>query len=151
MGIYEMIEDNQASFLGGSDQQSFEKFINGIASLNRAFQQVKFWEFTQPCLFLARALPYISTGRTVEGFLVRRAQHCSFQSLYLTVRSLLTFYVTSTAGFATWNYGHAFYRRGSIFEGILLVQARKICFHTGRSYRMDTKSRRRIQGNRDTA
>jgi hypothetical protein len=70
MGFYEIIEDNQASLLGGSDQQSFEKFINGIASLNRAFQQVKFWEFTQPCLFLARALPYISTGRTVEGFLV---------------------------------------------------------------------------------
>lgn len=95
-----MIEDNQASLIGGNDAQAFEKFINAIARLNRAFQQVKFWEFTQPCLFLARALPYISTGRTVEGFLVSATHSHPRSCNHLA-------YVRILVGLTARNHGYA--------------------------------------------
>ncbi|KAI8086018.1 uncharacterized protein BX664DRAFT_334708 [Halteromyces radiatus] len=72
MGLYCMVEDEQVELVTTEDTKNYERFILGIARLNHAFQQVKFWEFTQPCLYLARALPYISTGRTVEGYMVLR-------------------------------------------------------------------------------
>lgn len=106
MGLYEIIEDNQVNLLGSNDAQSFEKFINGIASLNRAFQQVKFWEFTQPCLFLARALPYISTGRSVEGFLVSTGHALSTLRLYI---ALFTKHCIHVTGITAWNHGYAFH------------------------------------------
>ncbi|CAO3591042.1 unnamed protein product [Absidia cylindrospora] len=72
MGLYCMVEDEQVELVTTEDTKNYDRFILGIARLNHAFQQVKFWEFTQPCLYLARALPYISTGRTVEGYMVLR-------------------------------------------------------------------------------
>lgn len=54
---------------------NYNSFQAATTELNHAFQRIKFWEFTQPCLYLARALPYISTGRTVEGFQVRMLCH----------------------------------------------------------------------------
>lgn len=71
MGLYHLIEDEQVDLVSADDAKSYDRFNLGVARINHAFQQVKFWEFTQPCLYLARALPYISTGRTVEGYLVR--------------------------------------------------------------------------------
>lgn len=83
MGLYHLIEDEQVDLVSADDAKSYDRFNLGVARINHAFQQVKFWEFTQPCLYLARALPYISTGRTVEGYLVREdllsfffASHC---------------------------------------------------------------------------
>jgi hypothetical protein len=70
MGLYCMVEDEQVELVTTEDTKNYDRFILGIARLNHAFQQVKFWEFTQPCLYLARALPYISTGRSVEGYMV---------------------------------------------------------------------------------
>ncbi|KAI8344260.1 hypothetical protein BC941DRAFT_408182 [Chlamydoabsidia padenii] len=72
MGLYCMVDDEQVALVTTTDTKDYDEFILGIARLNHAFQQVKFWEFTQPCLYLARALPYISTGRTVEGYMVLR-------------------------------------------------------------------------------
>ncbi|KAI8336142.1 hypothetical protein BC941DRAFT_428418 [Chlamydoabsidia padenii] len=72
MGLYCMVDDGQVALVTTEDTKDYDEFILGIARLNHAFQQVKFWEFTQPCLYLARALPYISTGRTVEGYMVLR-------------------------------------------------------------------------------
>lgn len=66
-----MVNDDQVTLVTTEDTADYDRFILGIARLNHAFQQVKFWEFTQPCLYLARALPYISTGRTVEGYMVK--------------------------------------------------------------------------------
>lgn len=71
MGLYRLIEDEQVDLVSTNDAKNYDRFNLGVARINHAFQQVKFWEFTQPCLYLARALPYISTGRTVEGYLVR--------------------------------------------------------------------------------
>ncbi|KAI9478765.1 MAG: hypothetical protein EXX96DRAFT_572195 [Benjaminiella poitrasii] len=70
MGMYCMVEDEQVDLVSTGDSKNYDRFILGVSRINHAFQQVKFWEFTQPCLYLARALPYISTGRTVEGFMV---------------------------------------------------------------------------------
>ncbi|KAI9311724.1 hypothetical protein BX666DRAFT_1994979 [Dichotomocladium elegans] len=70
MGLYRMIEDDEVKLLSSEDKKSYDRFNLVVARINHAFQQVKFWEFTQPCLYLARALPYIATGRTVEGCLV---------------------------------------------------------------------------------
>lgn len=64
-----MIEEDEGDLIT-DDDGGYDQFNLGVARINHAFQQVKFWEFTQPCLYLARALPYISTGRTVEGYLV---------------------------------------------------------------------------------
>ncbi|ORX45471.1 hypothetical protein DM01DRAFT_1311751 [Hesseltinella vesiculosa] len=72
MGLYCMVEDEQMDLVVLEDAKNYDRFIVGVSRLNHAFQQVKFWEFTQPCLYLARALPYISTGRTVEGYTVLR-------------------------------------------------------------------------------
>ncbi|KAI9271789.1 hypothetical protein BDA99DRAFT_500982 [Phascolomyces articulosus] len=72
MGLYRLIEYEQVDLVSMGDARNYDRFNLGVARINHAFQQVKFWEFTQPCLYLARALPYISTGRTVEGYLVLR-------------------------------------------------------------------------------
>ncbi|KAI8148161.1 hypothetical protein BJV82DRAFT_594826 [Fennellomyces sp. T-0311] len=72
MGLYRLIEYEQVDLVSADDARNYDRFNLGVARINHAFQQVKFWEFTQPCLYLARALPYISTGRTVEGYLVLR-------------------------------------------------------------------------------
>jgi hypothetical protein len=70
MGLYCMVEDGQIDLVSSGDFRNYEKFILGLSRLNHAFQQVKFWEFTQPCLYLARALPYMTTRRIVEGYMV---------------------------------------------------------------------------------
>jgi hypothetical protein len=70
MGLYSMVEDGQIDLVSDGDIKNYEKFIFGLSRLNHAFQQVKFWEFTQPCLYLARALPYVTTRRIVEGYMV---------------------------------------------------------------------------------
>lgn len=75
MGLYCMVENEQVALVTTEDTKNYDRFILGIARLNHAFQQVKFWEFTQPCLYLARALPYISTGRTVEGYMVTQKNY----------------------------------------------------------------------------
>lgn len=74
MGLYRMIEEDEGDLIT-DDDGGYDQFNLGVARINHAFQQVKFWEFTQPCLYLARALPYISTGRTVEGYLVSCSWH----------------------------------------------------------------------------
>ncbi|KAI7854568.1 hypothetical protein BDC45DRAFT_508695 [Circinella umbellata] len=60
---------------GGTDYYlavsgEYDMFLECVVKINEAFHKVKFWEFIQPCLFLARALPYISTDRTVEGYMI---------------------------------------------------------------------------------
>ena len=60
---------------GGGDyyravSEEYDLYIECVVKLSEAFHKVKFWEFVQPCLYLARALPYISTDRTVEGYMV---------------------------------------------------------------------------------
>jgi hypothetical protein len=69
-----MVEDGQIDLVSDGDVKNYEKFIFGLSRLNHAFQQVKFWEFTQPCLYLARALPYVTTRRIVEGYMVKHIQ-----------------------------------------------------------------------------
>ncbi|KAI8139465.1 hypothetical protein BJV82DRAFT_521836 [Fennellomyces sp. T-0311] len=66
MGFYYMAEKGNKNYYDVVNND-YDRFIDIINCLNHAFQKVKFWEFTQPCLYLARALPYISTDRTVEG------------------------------------------------------------------------------------
>ncbi|KAI9309138.1 hypothetical protein BJ944DRAFT_194658 [Cunninghamella echinulata] len=91
MGFYCLVEDGQVEMVTSKDSKNFERFFLGIARLNHAFQQVKFWEFTQPCLYLARALPYISTGRTVEGYMVLR--HGIFEMHFIhEIRFLKAYY-----------------------------------------------------------
>ncbi|KAI9008961.1 hypothetical protein CLU79DRAFT_891574 [Phycomyces nitens] len=70
MGLYSMVEDNEVELVCSLDSGNYQQFATGLTKINHAFQQVKFWEFTQPCLYLARALPFILTGRIVEGYMV---------------------------------------------------------------------------------
>ncbi|KAI8968057.1 hypothetical protein BDF20DRAFT_898573 [Mycotypha africana] len=72
MGFYSLVESGQMDISFDGSVSSYDKFIFGVSRLNHAFQQVKFWEFTQPCLYLARALPYVATKRIVEAYMVLR-------------------------------------------------------------------------------
>ncbi|CEG62750.1 hypothetical protein RMATCC62417_00028 [Rhizopus microsporus] len=99
MGLYSLIEDERVDFISTHDSKNYDRFIEGVARLNHAFQQVKFWEFTQPCLYLARALPYISTGRTVEGFTV--LQHGVLEMRFIQeIRFLKAFYWANLGKYA---------------------------------------------------
>lgn len=71
MGLYCIIEDTTSNVLLINTKESYNAFNWNLARLNNAFQQVKLWEFTEPCLYLARAFPYIFSGRTVEGYMVK--------------------------------------------------------------------------------
>lgn len=70
MALYELSEAGALDAEAAVDPSFFERLTGNVRTLNAAFQRAKFWEFTKPCLYLARALPYICTGRTVEGSLV---------------------------------------------------------------------------------
>lgn len=99
MGLYCMMEDGQIELLNGNDIAYYEQFIFGVSRINHAFQQVKFWEFTQPCLYLARALPYIATRRIVEGYMVLR--HGIFEMHFIQeIRFLKAFYWANLGKFA---------------------------------------------------
>ncbi|KAI9362251.1 hypothetical protein BD770DRAFT_316637 [Pilaira anomala] len=99
MGMYCMVEDAEVDFVSTGDSKNYDRFILGVSRINHAFQQVKFWEFTQPCLYLARALPYISTGRTVEGFMV--LQHGVLEMRYVQeIRFLKSFYWANLGKYA---------------------------------------------------
>ncbi|KAG1471599.1 hypothetical protein G6F56_002035 [Rhizopus delemar] len=99
MGLYSLIEDERVDFVSTNDSKNYDRFIEGVSRLNHAFQQVKFWEFTQPCLYLARALPYISTGRTVEGFTV--LQHGVLEMRFIQeIRFLKAFYWANLGKYA---------------------------------------------------
>lgn len=99
MGLYCMVEDEQVDFVSTGDSKNYDRFILGVSRINHAFQQVKFWEFTQPCLYLARALPYISTGRTVEGFMV--LQHGVLEMRFIQeIRFLKAFYWANLGKYA---------------------------------------------------
>ncbi|KAI7901853.1 uncharacterized protein BX663DRAFT_512624 [Cokeromyces recurvatus] len=99
MGLYCMIEDEQVDLVSTGDSKNYDRFILGVSRINHAFQQVKFWEFTQPCLYLARALPYISTGRTVEGFMV--LQHGVLEMRFIQeIRFLKAYYWANLGKYA---------------------------------------------------
>ncbi|KAI8083598.1 hypothetical protein BDF21DRAFT_337121 [Thamnidium elegans] len=99
MGMYCMVEDAEVDFVSTGDSKNYDRFILGVSRINHAFQQVKFWEFTQPCLYLARALPYISTGRTVEGFMV--LQHGVLEMRFIQeIRFLKSFYWANLGKYA---------------------------------------------------
>lgn len=84
-----MVEDGQIDLVSDSDAKNYEKFVNGLSRLNHAFQQVKFWEFTQPCLYLARALPYVTTRRIVEGYMVSCIDLYCDSTIYLFEKLIL--------------------------------------------------------------
>ncbi|KAI9248827.1 hypothetical protein BDA99DRAFT_608896 [Phascolomyces articulosus] len=69
MAFYYMAEHGNKDYYEAVNDD-YDLYINCVNNLNQAFQKVKFWEFMQPCLYLARALPYISTDRTMEGYMV---------------------------------------------------------------------------------
>ncbi|KAI8375100.1 hypothetical protein EDC96DRAFT_497898 [Choanephora cucurbitarum] len=99
MGLYCMVEDGQIDLMSDGDIKNYEKFVSGLSRLNHAFQQVKFWEFTQPCLYLARALPYIVTRRMVEGYLV--LQHGVFEMHFIQeIKFLKAYYWANLGKFA---------------------------------------------------
>ncbi|OZJ03803.1 hypothetical protein BZG36_03026 [Bifiguratus adelaidae] len=91
MGLYEIVEAGVFEAVAAIRGHYFERFVTSVVQLNHAFQKVKFWEFCQPSLYLARALPYISTGRVVEGFLVLR--HGVMEMQYIQeIRFLKAYY-----------------------------------------------------------
>lgn len=99
MGLYCMIEDDKVDIVSTGDVKMYNRFISGVSKLNHAFQQVKFWEFAQPCLYLARALPYISTGRIVEGFTV--LQHGVMEMQFIQeIRFLKAYYWANLGKYA---------------------------------------------------
>ncbi|KAI8049370.1 hypothetical protein BDF21DRAFT_404688 [Thamnidium elegans] len=99
MGLYCLVEDGQIDLGSNDDSKDYEKLIFGLSRLNHAFQQVKFWEFTQPCLYLARALPYVTTRRIVEGYMVLR--HGVFEMRFIQeIRFLKAYYWANLGKFA---------------------------------------------------
>ncbi|KAI7871605.1 hypothetical protein BDF14DRAFT_1762829 [Spinellus fusiger] len=96
MGLAIMIEDHEVDITGFKTAENYEKFIQGIIKINHAFQLVKYWEFTQPCLYLARALPFILTNRIVEGYTV--LNHGISEMHYIEEISFLKAYYWSFLG-----------------------------------------------------
>ncbi|CAO3629174.1 unnamed protein product [Cunninghamella blakesleeana] len=96
MGLYCIMEDTTANVLSIDTKESFNKFNWNLTRLNNAFQQVKLWEFTEPCLYLARAFPYIHSGRIVEGYMVLR--HGVFEMKFINEIKFLKAYYYSNLG-----------------------------------------------------
>ncbi|KAI8086298.1 uncharacterized protein BX664DRAFT_335464 [Halteromyces radiatus] len=96
MGFYELMEDNEEHMISLETKGGYERFHKGVARINNAFQQVKLWEFAEPSLYLARAFPYISTGRVVEGYLVLR--HGFFEMKFINEIKFLKAYYCSILG-----------------------------------------------------
>ncbi|KAI9307012.1 hypothetical protein BJ944DRAFT_228992 [Cunninghamella echinulata] len=96
MGLYCIIEDTTSNVLLINTKESYNAFNWNLARLNNAFQQVKLWEFTEPCLYLARAFPYIFSGRTVEGYMVLR--HGVFEMKFINEIKFLKAYYYSNLG-----------------------------------------------------
>lgn len=68
IGLYCLAEKRASFYIALVND--YDKYMQVITRLNLAYQHIKFWECIQPGMYLARALPYISTGRTVEGYTV---------------------------------------------------------------------------------
>ncbi|KAI8988967.1 hypothetical protein BDB01DRAFT_783845 [Pilobolus umbonatus] len=81
MGLLVLIEHKQIEYTELEDYRGYEKFMKDISCINHAYQRVKYWEFVQPCLYITRALPYIASGRVVEGYTVLR--HGVFEMKFL--------------------------------------------------------------------
>ncbi|CAO3590799.1 unnamed protein product [Absidia cylindrospora] len=96
MGFYLLVEDNEEHLITLGTQDNYDQFNRGVARINNAFQQVKLWEFAEPSLYLARAFPYISTGRIVEGYLVLR--HGFFEMKFINEIKFLKAYYCSILG-----------------------------------------------------
>lgn len=99
MGLYMLIEDKDEHLITVSTRDGYNRFNKGVARINNAFQQVKLWEIAEPSLYLARAFPYISTGRIVEGYLVKTilGSACSYRQQPAKGNFTLTFLYVGTS------------------------------------------------------
>lgn len=68
IGLYHLMETRVSFYT--ELVNDYDKYMQVMTRLNFAYQHIKFWECIQPGMYLARALPYISTGRIVEGYTV---------------------------------------------------------------------------------
>ncbi|ORZ21135.1 hypothetical protein BCR42DRAFT_345789 [Absidia repens] len=96
MGFYLLLEDKEKHLITLGNKDGYERFHRGVTCINNAFQQVKLWEFAEPSLYLARAFPYISTGRIVEGYMVLR--HGFFEMKFINEIKFLKAYYCSILG-----------------------------------------------------
>ncbi|KAI8343565.1 hypothetical protein BC941DRAFT_411733 [Chlamydoabsidia padenii] len=96
MGFYMLLEDKDEHLITLTTKDGFDRFNRGVTLINNAFEQVKLWEFAGPSLYLARAFPYISTGRIVEGYLVLR--HGFYEMKFINEIKFLKAYYYSILG-----------------------------------------------------
>ncbi|KAI8331150.1 hypothetical protein BC941DRAFT_439130 [Chlamydoabsidia padenii] len=96
MGFYMLLENKDGQLITLVTKDDYDRFNRWVTRINNAFQQVKLWEFAEPSLYLARAFPYISTGRIVEGYLVLR--HGFFEMKYVNEIKFLKAYYCSILG-----------------------------------------------------
>ncbi|KAI8073297.1 hypothetical protein BC940DRAFT_343964 [Gongronella butleri] len=96
MALYMLLEDSENDIITIDGRTTIEQFTTDMAKLNSVLQQVKIWEFMEPCLYLARAYPYIATGRIVEGYMVLR--HGTFEMKFIHEIRFLKAYYCSILG-----------------------------------------------------
>ncbi|KAI9319815.1 hypothetical protein BX666DRAFT_1853406 [Dichotomocladium elegans] len=65
--LYRSAEQGEASFYS-SIGRNYDRFLAIVNQISKAVDKIAFWEFCQPFLYLAHALPYVCTGRTVEAY-----------------------------------------------------------------------------------
>ncbi|ORX50236.1 hypothetical protein DM01DRAFT_1409225 [Hesseltinella vesiculosa] len=96
MALYELLEDKDNTIVSINGRGTSDQFTSDMAKLNNVFQRVKIWEFTEPSLYLARAFPYIATGRIVEGYMVLR--HGTIEMKFIHEIRFLKAYYCSILG-----------------------------------------------------
>lgn len=69
MAIYKSTESGSFVYWHAI-QKDYSKYVSFVNQIIRALTRVKYWSVTQPFIYLARALPYLVTNRTVEAYKV---------------------------------------------------------------------------------
>lgn len=69
IAIYKSTESGSL-LLWNAIQKDYSKYLSFINQIIRALTRVKYWSVSQPFIYLARALPYLVTNRTVEAYKV---------------------------------------------------------------------------------
>lgn len=106
-------------------QKDYSKYVSFVNQIIRALTRVKYWSVTQPFIYLARALPYLVTNRTVEAYKVYMEEWC-IGAAYINYN--IATYVDSSQRhdrFSTYN------ARDSFPSRILFIQAGTFCIHHG--------------------
>ncbi|CDH51330.1 hypothetical protein RO3G_09281 [Lichtheimia corymbifera JMRC:FSU:9682] len=81
-------------------QKDYSKYVSFVNQIIRALTRVKYWSVTQPFIYLARALPYLVTNRTVEAYKILHSGMIDLVPTMLEIPFLRGYYLSKLGRFA---------------------------------------------------